>query len=237
MSINHVFEKLASDLTVAEKLELQRWLATVRTHDPDLSQLIIKSPPIGGLVDHGGLTGLGDNDHPQYAVAAKGVTNGDSHNHDGGDGGQIDHTKLATIGTNTHAQIDTYISTDAKYHPLTTPLTSTAWDGDSYSTTAKTLIDLSAVFGVPAGVRAVLVRLLGRDSDSAANLSGCLLMVSPNNTAYVGLGVRVAGITNDAIGENTVICPCDANGDIYYQIAATGAGTLDAWIEIWGYWI
>jgi len=36
-----------------------------------------------------------------------------------------------------------------------TPLTSTAWDGgDAFSTTAKTLIDLSAVFGVPAGVKA-----------------------------------------------------------------------------------
>lgn len=32
-----------------------------------------------------------------FAVSAKGVTNGDSHDHDGGDGAQIDHTKLSNL--------------------------------------------------------------------------------------------------------------------------------------------
>lgn len=50
------------------------------------------------------------------------------------------------------------------WHFLTTPLTSTSWDGDARSTTAKTKIDLSAVFGVPAGAKGILVRLVARDS-------------------------------------------------------------------------
>jgi hypothetical protein len=117
-----------------------------------------------------------------------------------------------------------------------TALTSTAWDGDARSTTAKTVIDLSAVFGVPAGVKAVLARMIARDSGSAASLS-LYFALSPNDIAASHVAaVRPAGITNDAVTEITAIIPCDENGDIYYQIGASGAGTMDCWLEIWGWW-
>ena len=121
--------------------------------------------------------------------------------------------------------------------PLTTPLTSTAWDGDSFSTTAKTKIDLSEVFGVPAGVKAVLVQLLARDSGSAAS-TNIFFGLSPNDVDASNPVMAVGrGLPNDTLVYTTVTCPCDANGDVYYQIVASGSGTMDCWIRIWGYWL
>jgi hypothetical protein len=116
---------------------------------------------------------------------------------------------------------------------LSTPLTSTSWDGDSFSTTAKTLIDLSAVFGAPASVKAVLVGCNVRDSGSAGTYS--YLILSPTNTAGSGLVFGAESAVNDRFRFGIGAIPCDANGDVYYQTVASGASTLDIVIEIWGY--
>ena len=120
--------------------------------------------------------------------------------------------------------------------PLTTHLASTDWDGDARSTTAKTKIDLSAVFGVPAGIKAVLFQGAIRDSGSAAG--DAYLLLSPNDTAGWGaVTARVQGLPNDSYLNFQGVCPCNADGDVYYQILATGVGTLDAYLQIWGYWL
>jgi len=116
---------------------------------------------------------------------------------------------------------------------LTTALTSTAWDGDSYSTNAKTKIDLSAVFGAPAGMKAVLFMLSIRDSGSASNDRWFLL--SPNDTANEGLSVTALPVS-DRWTRTALIVPCDVNGDVYFQNAA-GDATMDVYLEIWGYWL
>ena len=119
---------------------------------------------------------------------------------------------------------------------LTTPLTSTSWDGDSFSTTTKTLIDLSTVFGAPAGIKGIFVRLVARDSGSSAGY--CQLGLSPNSTANsVAIQCYLQDVANDVYVSANGIVPCNANGDIYYQVVASGTDTLDAIIEIWGYWL
>ena len=124
-----------------------------------------------------------------------------------------------------------------EFHPLTTPLTSTNWDGDPYSdVSTPTKIDLSAVFGVPAGVKAVMVFLTARDSGSESN--NVLVQLSPNNTPNESPVVLwLEGVPNDKRRSTTQVLPCDSNGDIYYQIEASGTNTTDVWLEIWGYWI
>lgn len=123
--------------------------------------------------------------------------------------------------------------------PLAAPLTSTSWDGDAFSTAAKTLIDLSVAFpGVPDGVKSILARVLARDSASLASDGSLGILLSPNSTSGNGPAhVRIGTLPNDSWAENNVAVPCDANGDIYYQTYASGAGTLDVHIQVWGYWI
>ena len=114
-------------------------------------------------------------------------------------------------------------------------LTSTAWNGDAYSTTAKTKIDLSTVFGLPAGIKAVYARIQANDSASA-NTPGLYVLLSPNDTSgHASLVVRPSGLPNDYVADQAGIVPCDANGDIYYQVSASGTGTMDVNIQIWGY--
>lgn len=117
------------------------------------------------------------------------------------------------------------------YHGYSNALTSTLWDGDAKGNTTGTVIDLSATFGVPAGVTAVNVRLIAK-----ANNAG------PTDSNYFFLGPSAA--YDDFVGvypwgnvymDQTGIVSCDANGDIWYQIAS--GATCYCFLKILGYFI
>jgi hypothetical protein len=123
--------------------------------------------------------------------------------------------------------------------PLNPPLTSTDWDGDAFSTTgAPTQLDLSSEFGCPAGITAVLIECEVFDSDQLAN--DCYLLLAPDGAAIVAPTVMTIWADQWAANWHhfeQVIVPCDKSGDIYYAIVASGAGTFNVKLEIWGYWI
>lgn len=188
----------------------EKIIERLRRLEREVERLQVKERPVV-ITDHGALTGLGDDDHTQYLLTT---------------GKAADSDKL-----------DGFNSTDfGRPVFLTTPKTSTNWDGDARSTTAKTKIDLSEVFGIPAGVKAIIAKVSIRDSGSATS-PGPAIILSPNDTSYSGKTVQVGGRPNDYFERGDVIVPCNSDGDIYYQIDASGTETLDAWIEIWGYWL
>lgn len=117
-----------------------------------------------------------------------------------------------------------------------TPLTSTAWDGDAHSTEARTLLDLSAVFGAPAGIKAILVKVTIRDSGSAGG-DYSFNLTPAGGSGEIAFTSRCSGLPNDSFTTEAGLVPCDTNGDVYTQIAASGVGTMDVTIQIWGYYL
>ena len=119
------------------------------------------------------------------------------------------------------------VKESGKFIALTTPLTSTSWDGDTKTTSDRAIIDLSTVFGVPAGVKAVLISV-----QTQADAANDYIRFGPNSTYNYALICRtqVAGVISHAFG----VVPCDANGDIYCYPSATVEA---CYVYIWGYWL
>ena len=104
--------------------------------------------------------------------------------------------------------------------------TSTDWDGDAKNG-ADGILDLSALFGVPAGIKAISANMLLEDE--TVGVAGGLSKTNVN----INEGIRQ--ITQAA--NNFITCagiiPCDDNGDVYW----TQSGELDSvFIYITGYW-
>jgi len=109
----------------------------------------------------------------------------------------------------------------------TLPFTSTSWDGDAKGAGDSGTLDLSADFGAPANVRAVLVRAAVVDS-----ATGETVRIGPDNVDYNALVCRPA--VANIYAENSGLVPCDANGDIHVEISGDVDGVV---ISIWGYFL
>ena len=111
--------------------------------------------------------------------------------------------------------------------PLTTPLTSTSWDGDTKTTADRAIVDLSTVFGVPAGVKAVLMSV-----QTQAAAVNDYIRFGPSSTYNYTLACRT--LAADVINVVTGIVPCDSNGDVYCY----PSGTIEnVYVWIWGYYL
>ena len=110
--------------------------------------------------------------------------------------------------------------------PLTTALTSTSWDGDAKTAASSGTIDLSAVFGAPAGIKGALVRLAMRSATLDVTAA-----VGPSSTVLPLIArANVANKYYESYG----MVPCDASGDLYFYCSGNADNVF---VEIYGYLI
>ena len=115
--------------------------------------------------------------------------------------------------------------------PQASRLTSTAWNGNARSTTTYTQIDMSAVFGTPTTIDALLLEVYARDSGAAT--TDCWIRFN-QETGGGGSALRVPP-ANDRYGCGQLIVPTDTNGDIFFDCTASGDLTLDVILIVRGY--
>jgi len=147
-----------------------------------------------------------------------------------------DYDELTAAASDDYLEIvDTSVTTNkrisrenlAGWHFLATPLTSTSWDGDNKGTGDRATVDLSAVFGVPAGVKAVLMSI-----QTTGNAANDYIRFGPNDGNNFTLTCRTQ-VANQIMHASGIV-PCDANGDVYCYTSGTVEGV---WVWIWGYFL
>lgn len=116
------------------------------------------------------------------------------------------------------------------YVPLSTPLTSTSWDGDNKTSSNNGTIDLSSVFGVPAGIKAVKLSV-----QLQCNTAGKYANFGINSTYNYMLGQIIQVANAKIVMQGDV--NCDSNGDIYFATDAATGSEMSVYVRIWGYYI
>ncbi len=109
--------------------------------------------------------------------------------------------------------------------PLPTAATSTSWDGDAKTTADNGTLDLSAVFGLPAGIKGIMARLSVKAA--AADRRASLRSANGASEALTAR-TQVANIYTHTSG----FCPCDANGDVFWDC---NGDLTNVYLEITGY--
>jgi hypothetical protein len=119
---------------------------------------------------------------------------------------------------------------------LTTPLTSTSWDGDAWSDAAVASLNLNSVFGVPDGAQAVLIELYAQDS-GAYPQAGLYAAIGTTGSYFQitarprGGGANYPGNAMGWLPVSTV----SGHPTVYYQVNASGTLTMSITMRVWGY--
>jgi hypothetical protein len=182
----------------------------------------------------------------QYAPVAKGVTNGDTHDHSGGDGAQISHAGLADLdaGDNRHLSAtqktdltDGGLTTLHKHAGLRVPLTATylvdtvgnTWSGGGRVVGTYTFRPQDNGGLWPADASAVEIQLSARWTAENTNYRQ-----SARETA--GGDNAVQNRTLSTVTPYTTNGICNLDDDGYFYIVIEGADTASSAVRVVGYY-
>jgi hypothetical protein len=130
-----------------------------------------------------------------FAEISRGVTNGDTHNHNGGDGAQISHINISSIGTNTHDQIDTYMAKSKaivlqamaeSFEPLDTTIYSIGASGRSHTvfgTINKMYVPVTGV------IKAARLSMISDSAGTNESFTAYLKINNSTNVTIQSLGI------------------------------------------------
>jgi len=124
------------------------------------------------------LSGVVASDMTAFAASANGVTNGDSHDHAGGDGGQVDHGGLAGLSDDDHTQ---YIK-----HSLATATSDFLAASGAGAFVKKTLAETKTILGIADGTANYLLGM-----NAAANAKEWKSIVGTSNRVTVTHGANL----------------------------------------------
>lgn len=98
----------------------------------------------------------------------------------------------------------------------------------SYSDTGWTdlNVEVDTLGRVPKGCKALVIMTAVNDSGSAGETT-CILAIRPDATVNYMYVNSVGGIANDAVSYYGGWTPCDPDGDVQYNVFASGANTFD----------
>lgn len=122
--------------------------------------------------------------------------------------------------------------------PLSTPIAHNSFNGDSYSdVTSNTKIEnTSWATTIPSDAKALLIYGWCRDSGSAATAGLYVALFSSSGASNASFAISPSGKANDDYAFGMGVVPC-TDGDIWYQVEASGTSTMDIWLLVWGYFI
>jgi hypothetical protein len=106
-------------------------------------------------------------------------------------------------------------------------------DRDAWGSVNKTRLDVTEQFGLPRGVKAVLLLVSVRDAHSFDH--DCWVAFGNTPNAYEGQEVMCSGLGDGHITVQTLILPVQ-NDELWFETRASGPGAMNIAVTARGYW-